>query len=258
MSALMPFAVAEIAAGSYPIGDDAIPVSTPAHRVSLRAFAIGLTAVTNAEFAGFIQGGGYATPEYWGEDGWHWQEHKQVTQPAFWGDTQFNDGLQPVVGVCWYEALAFTQWLAKHTGTAWRLPTEVEWEAAVRGPYGHKWPVGRAPDERLTNTVERGIGKPWRAHDIGNVSWCGAHDLCGNVWEWCSSRWGHNWQTLEYPYPYSAKDGREDLSGTQARIIRGGSWFDVLEEANPANRGRYLPGSRASNIGFRMAYSLTW
>lgn len=86
-----------------------------------------------------------------------------------------------------------------------------------------------------------------------NRSWCGAEDLCGNVWEWTSSRWGRNWQTLDYRYPYHAGDGREDPTGSHARVIRGGSWFDLLREAHPANRGRYLPGSRGSNIGFRLA-----
>lgn len=88
-----------------------------------------------------------------------------------------------------------------------------------------------------------------------NISWCGASDLCGNVWEWCSTRWGRNWQTLEYEYPYKEGDGREFLDGSQARVMRGGSWFDPLTEVNPANRGRYLPGSRGSNIGFRLARS---
>jgi formylglycine-generating enzyme required for sulfatase activity len=233
-----------------------MPNSRPAHRISLKAFAICITAVTNGEFAGFVEANGYQTPEYWSEAGWRSQEHKKEIQPAFWNDSNFNDPYQPVVGVSWYEADAFARWQAHMSGLAWRLPTEAEWEAAARGPYGHTWPVGRAPDPKLTNTVERGMGKPWTACDLGNVSWCGAHDLCGNVWEWCSSRWGHNWQTLEYAYPYKPSDGREDLSGSHARVIRGGSWFDLLPEANPANRGRYLPGSRASNIGFRLVRSL--
>lgn len=245
-----------IPAGAYPIGNDALPDSRPRHIVNLSAFAIGETTVTNMHFAAFVAAGGYEKPHCWTENGWRWQSHKQIRFPAFWGDPNFNHPTQPVVGVCWYEAEAFACWLAAVSKIAWRLPTEAEWEAAARGPNGHAWPVGRAPDPRLTNTAELGLGRPWEAADVGNVAWSGAHDLCGNVWEWCSSRWGHNWQTLEYPYPYRPDDGREDPEGSHARIIRGGSWFDPLSEANPANRGRYLPGSRASNIGFRLAYSL--
>lgn len=191
--------VCEIPDGLYPIGSDSIAHSGPAHTVALDAFAIGLTVVTNRQFAVFMAEDGYTKPDYWSEMGWRWMQSRQARQPAFWEDETFNHVDQPVVGVSWYEALAFVGWLAHKTGQRWRLPSEAEWEAAARGPHGHLWPVGRAPDPNLTNTAERGIGRAWVALDVGNVSWCGAHDLCGNVWEWCSSRWGHNWQTLEYP-----------------------------------------------------------
>jgi formylglycine-generating enzyme required for sulfatase activity len=183
----------------------------------------------------------------WTNMGWRWQDHKEGQHPAFWNDPQFNPPHQPVVGVSWYEALAFTRWLARETNLPWRLPTEAEWEAAARGQ------DDEAPRPRLYNTAERRYGQPWAVTTETNVSWCGAKDLCGNVWEWCSSRWGRNWQTHDYQYPYEISNNRESLEGSHARIIRGGSWFDPLPEANPANRGRYLPGSRGSNIGFRLA-----
>jgi formylglycine-generating enzyme required for sulfatase activity len=244
------FEVCEVPAGVYPMGDNSIAVSRPAHTVTLAAFAIARTEVTHEQFAGFIAAGGYRDESVWSEMGWRWQESKQDTQPAFWDDPQFNAPDQPVVGVAWYEADAFTRWLARESGLTWRLPSEAEWEAAARGE------DGEAPRPRLYNTAERRLGYPWPVTAETNVSWCGARDLCGNVWEWCSTRWGKNWQTLEYRYPYNAGDGREDLSGSHARVIRGGSWYDPLTEANPANRGRYLPGSRGSNIGFRLARSL--
>jgi formylglycine-generating enzyme required for sulfatase activity len=253
---LYDIAICQVSAGVYPIGDDTIPYSSPAHTVKLEAYAIGMTAVTNQQFAAFIDAGGYQEARYWSEMGWRWQSHKQLEYPAFWHDLAFNQPSQPVVGVCWYEADAFSLWLAHETGVEWRLPSEVEWEAAARGSMGHKWPVGRAPDPNLTNTLEHGLGHPWPAMDVGNVSWCGAHDLCGNVWEWCSTRWGRNWQIMDYIYPYDRHDGRENLSGSHARLIRGGSWDNPLAEAQPAYRARYLPGSRASNIGFRLAQSL--
>jgi formylglycine-generating enzyme required for sulfatase activity len=202
-----PFAVCEIPAGSYPMGDNSMTISRPAHTVQLPAFVIAETVVTNA-----------------------------------------HD--QPVVGVCWYEAVAFARWLARESGEKWRLPSEAEWEAAARGA------EDEAPRPRLYNTVEMRMGQPWPVTTESNISWCGARDLCGNVWEWCNTRWGRNWQTLDYPYPYHAGDGREDLEGSHARVMRGGSWFDPLPEANPANRARYLPGSRGSNIGFRLARSV--
>jgi formylglycine-generating enzyme required for sulfatase activity len=221
-----------------------------AHVVHLNAFTISQTVVTNAHFADFIRAAGYTTENLWSEMGWRWQTHKAETQPGFWHDHLFNHPLQPVVGVCWYEADAFTQWLSGETAIAWRLLTEVEWEAAARGLDSNT-----TLDPRQVNSVERGLGRTWSALGNGQVSWCGARDLCGNVWEWCSTRWGHNWQSLDYPYPYDALDGREDLSGSHARVMRGGSWFNPLAEAHPSYRGRYLPGSRGSNIGFRLAYT---
>ncbi len=245
----LDIAVCAVPAGTYSIGDPSLPISRPVHSVRLTAFFIGQTTVTNAQFLAFIAADGYQTEAYWSEMGWRWQKSKQEHAPAYMLDKQYNQPDQPVVGVCWYEAQAFTSWLSQDSGLVWRLPTEAEWEAATRDEEGD------APRPRSYNTAERGLGAPWAVTQAGNRSWCGAQDLCGNVWEWTSTRWGRNWQTLDYHYPYHAGDGREDLSGSYARVIRGGSWFDGLREAHPANRGRYLPGSRGSNIGFRLARS---
>lgn len=242
--------VCEVPAGVYPIGDDRLPDSRPAHTVELAAFSIGRTTVTNAQFMAFVTvAEGYTNQSFWSEAGWRWLLHKQVTHPAFWHDPNFNRPDQPVVGVCWYEAEAFACWLKLETDQTWRLPTEAEWEAAARGL------EGTLPQPPSSNTAERRIGYPWAVTQPGNLSWCGAADLCGNVWEWCSSRWGRNWQVLDYRYPYQPDDGREDQTGSFARVMRGGSWFDAATESHPANRGRYLPGSRGSNIGFRVAHS---
>ena len=81
----------------------------------------------------------------------------------------------------------------------------------------------------------------------------GLRGRAGSVWGWTVSRWGRAWQSLEYHYPYAATDGREDLQGRFARVMRGGSWFDRWQESRATKRGRFLPGSRASNIGFRLA-----
>ena len=242
-----------ISAGEYPIGADALPHSRPAHQVTLTAFTIGVSAVTNAQFAEFIDAGGYSNTLFWTQMGWRWQGFKQETQPAFWNDERFNKPSQPVVGVCWYEAAAFARWMALETRDTWRLPTEVEWEAAARGTEQAPVINQRKVDATVINSVERGVAQPWDAQGVGNQVACGAWNMLGNVWEWTSSRWGRNWQTLEYTYPYDASDGREDLSGSHARVMRGGSYFDVFSEANPVNRGRFLPGGRASNIGFRLA-----
>jgi formylglycine-generating enzyme required for sulfatase activity len=250
MAGTMMISMCEVPAGLYTIGDNHLPIGRPAHSVRLSGYAIGKITVTNEQFLSFMAADGYTTESLWSEMGWKWLQSKAVSQPPYLVDAHFNAPDQPIVGVCWYEAQAFTRWLWRETGHPWRLPTEAEWEAAARDS------DGEAPQPRHYNTAERGLGHPWAVTSGTSASWCGALDMCGNVWEWCSTGWGHNWQSLDFPYPYNEGDGRENLEGSHARVMRGGSWFDPLSQAHPANRARYLPGSRGSNIGFRLAKSM--
>lgn len=234
--------------GVYPIGDPAYPAATPVHHLRVVPYWIGLVPVTNAHFTPFLAH--YRDKSLWTAIGWRWVQSKHITQPAFWKNRAFNAPTQPVVGVSWYEAQAFSRWISRETGYAWRLPNEIEWEVAAKGfdPF--------TPTPNLTHTAEWGNKSPLPV-GRGVTSWCGALDLCGNVWEWTLSHWGRNWQTLQYRYPYTPDDGREQIEGSAARIMRGGSYFDPISEAHPAQRGRFLPGSRASNIGFRLAHSIS-
>jgi hypothetical protein len=81
---------------------------TPQHEVTLPAYAIGRYPVTNAEFARFIEDGGYSTRDFWTEAGWQRKEGESWSQPRYWEDEQWNDPSQPVVGVSWYEARPLT------------------------------------------------------------------------------------------------------------------------------------------------------
>src|SRR5258705_12939041 len=92
--------VCEAPAGTYPIGDGRYPISRPAHRVNLPAFAIAQTTVTNVEFLNFVAAGGYQEPRYWSEMGWHWQEGKKITKPFFFYEALFNPFYQPIFGGC--------------------------------------------------------------------------------------------------------------------------------------------------------------
>lgn len=238
------------------MGDARIRDASPRHQVEINAFAIGKYPVTNAEFAEFIAARGYETETYWTAMGWKWQQGRlgQDAQPAFWREPRLNQARCPVVGVSWYEAVAFCSWLGSLENSACRLPTEVEWEYAARGagsardfPWGEKFERGRA------NTAEAGFGGTTPvSHFPAGTSPFGVWDMAGNVFEWTLSKWGGNWQELVFGYPYRADDGREDVQGSGARVMRGGSWFNGYQEALCAYRSRYLAGSRGSNIGFRV------
>jgi formylglycine-generating enzyme required for sulfatase activity len=143
-----------------------------------------------------------------------------------------NNPNQPVVGVGWYEAEAFCQWLTAIFGRQYRLPTEVEWERLARGQYGREYPWGNAWQEGLANTAEAEIGQPNAVGLFpGGVSPTGAYDCAGNVWEWCL-----DWY-----------DKDEDV-----RVLRGGSWDDGRNDARCAIRGRLHPNFSVNYVGFRV------
>ncbi|RIK33609.1 MAG: hypothetical protein DCC52_02880 [Chloroflexi bacterium] len=213
----------EIPRGILLMGDNRLRDAAPQHKLELPAFAIGKYPVTNAEYAEFIAARGYANEKFWTALGWKWQQGRlsQAALPAFWAEPRLNQARYPVVGVSWYEAVAFCNWLSER---------------------------GRA------NTAEAGFGGTTPvAHFPSGVSPFGVWDMAGNVFEWTLSKWGGNWQTLQFTYPYRAADGREELEGGGARVMRGGAWFNPYQEALCAYRSRYLAGSRGSNIGFRVA-----
>lgn len=123
-----------IPAGEFLMGSDktrdkdARDNELPQHSVYLPDYYISRTPVTNAQYARFIEDGGYKRRELWTELGWKWWKEKEKwTQPHYWMDERWNQSDCPVVGVSWYEAVAYARWAG---GT---LPTEQEWEKAARG-----------------------------------------------------------------------------------------------------------------------------
>jgi toxoflavin biosynthesis protein ToxD len=214
-----------VPAATFTMGSDEKNNEMPLHRVTLEPFLIGKYEVTNAQYSAFVS-----------------VTHYQVAGDLRDYARKFGDDC-PVVQVSWHDAVAYCKWAGL------RLPTEAEWEYAACGPAGRKWPWGDAwdPDRAWWSG-----NSDFRLHPVGTkplgASPCGALDMAGNVWEWCSSKYQR--------YPYDSQDGREDRRGEVfTRVLRGGSWCDY----NPGDfRGAYRyslnPGNWNDNRwGFRAA-----
>lgn len=222
------------------------PIST----VDLAGFYIAVTEVTNAQYRPFVE--------------------ENIIEPKYWHDPIYNTDQQPVVGVSWYEAMAYANWLAQKTGRKYRLPSEAEWERAACGNPKRQYPWGNNWDGHLANfadlTLTQAKGKiNWRqivtwantsirdgyAHTAPVGSYPkgatpeGIFDLSGNVWEWTS--------TLYSDYPYRLDDGRDshDLKGE--RIIRGGGWASPMEDLRCTYRSYAQQNKQIYHLGFRLA-----
>lgn len=132
----------------------------------LPAFYVDVFPTTNSDYARFVTVTGYTPPAYW--------EHSE--RPP----THLSD--HPVVFVTWLDAAAYASWAVKE------LPTSQQWEKAARGSRGDTYPWGSQMTPAKCNVREGGIGNttPVSRYHSG-VSAYGVYDLCGNVWEWCST-----------------------------------------------------------------------
>jgi len=171
-------------------------------------------------------------------------------QPESWRLPVCGKAAQPVVGVCWHEAQAYCLWLNAMLETArYRLPTEVEWEAAGRGTgKGIRYAWGDKYGPSLANTADTrlGVTTPVGVFPGGIGPNTGLYDMCGNVWEWtisaCSE--GENWASASSAYGDAASDER--------RVVRGGSWRRSPGRARLGYRLINAPEDRDVSLGFRL------
>ncbi|MFN5198617.1 MAG: formylglycine-generating enzyme family protein, partial [Planctomyces sp.] len=191
--------------------------------------------VTNAEFQKFVLAGGYDQQAYW-KSGWKAKCERNWTAPGSFTLRGFDAATQPVVGVSWYEASAFCEWLnATDAKYQYSLPEEDLWEAAARGlqgfeySWGDTWYRGHCNSERLLG----------RTSVVGTFpqakSPCGAVDMTGNVWEWTSSLY---------------------KSESAGRVLRGGSWIIDSDDCSAWYRYCSAPEGRNGYFGFRLARTL--
>jgi len=244
-----------IPAGSFLMGSasgDDIPADeTPQHDVELPEYRIGKYPVTNAQYAEFIRRNSeQSIPK---KAGWFLRK-----PPA--------DKLEhPVVGVSWFDAQAYCQWLNRESGRSYRLPTEAEWEKAASWAAEQKrvYPWGDEFDVVKTNAKETGVADttPAGTYSPQGDSPHGCGDMAGNVQEWTSTLWGNDLQQNDFPYPYRADDGREDLATNQQLhrvycVHRGGSFRDNKTKVRTAARSASDPDSKIKWRGFRVVLEM--
>lgn len=247
-----------VAAGPFLMGSDkkqdkqAYDTETPQHTVDLPVYAIGKYAVTVAQFACFVQDGGYTDKwrHCWTAEGWNYCQKEGWQAPRYWDDPQMSIPNRPVVGVSWYEVVAYCAWLKAKTGRNFRLPSEAMWEKAARGTEGNIYPWGNQWNPLNLNANETGIN---RTSAVGmfpdGKSPYDVWDASGNVFEWCSTVWGN--------YPFQAKVYEEELQAKDTRIWRGGAFVPIQQRTRTAYRYYYLPYVRNHWLGFRVAEHLS-
>lgn len=232
-----------------------------AHEVEVEPFAISRTALTNAEFAAFVEDRGYDRRDLWIKEGWRWRQRVNGQHPVYWlrdGKEwfcrEFNEVVPlnerlPVLHVNWYEADAYCRWAGR------RLPTEAEWEMAAgaepatNGLTDHKarFPWGdEAPGSERANLDWRVMG----CVEVGSLpageSAFGCRQMIGNVWEWTATVFGAYPGFVPGPY----KEYSAPWFGDH-KVLRGGCWTTRSRLIHNAYRNFYPPDRRDVWAGFR-------
>lgn len=201
----------------------------PRRTVNLDSFLIDKYEVTNGEFIVFYQAtqGNVANSFI----------EKQKQEISQWSQL-------PVNQVTWFQAQAYCEWKKK------RLPTELEWEKAARGPDGLEYPWGNSWNAENLN---EGSGE-WESGlaPVGSFSqgksFYGVHDMSGNVAEWIA-----DWYQM-----YPGNKYKSQFSGTSHKVVRGGGWGGIGHYVIPAlfrasHRDYEKPDRIFIDIGFRCA-----
>ena len=218
--------------GEFTMGSDVNSNEKPIHKITLASYWIDQTEVTNAMYAKCVSAG--ACEEL--------SDKSSFTHPNYYGNPEFDN--YPVIQINWNMAKTYCEWRGD------RLPTEAQWEKAARGTDARTYPWGNnSPTADLLN-FNQNVGDIMQVGKYpSGVSPYGVYDMAGNVWECVSS--------LYKPYPYIFNDGREDLSISDSRVLRGGSWNSDDSKVRSANRYYLTPDfTYYYYIGFRCARSL--
>ncbi|HRW06252.1 MAG TPA: SUMF1/EgtB/PvdO family nonheme iron enzyme, partial [Caldilineaceae bacterium] len=209
-----------VPAGPFPMGSTISGDEMPIHAVTLDAFWIQETEVTNAQYGRCVTAGVCTAP------------NNQT-----WQDATFAD--YPVTHVDWHEAAAYAAWVGG------RLPTEAEWEKAARGDDERMfpWQGEVTDDEHLNFNTQATVAV---GSFVAGASPYGLLDMAGNVEEWVI-----DW----YSPTYYAESPDENPQGPETglfRVVRGGSYTSNRGMVRATARGRAVPDSAFATVGFRV------
>jgi iron(II)-dependent oxidoreductase len=199
---------------------------SPRHRVWLDSFEIARAAVTRREYAQFLLETGHA-------------------EPAGWDQPCFGRSDQPVVGVNWFAAVAYCNWLSNKENTVYRLPSEAEWEKACRGGVPDNFFAwGNEPPDQIEY-----FSGPWDG-PRPVAGWLpngyGLFNMGDNVHEWCLDWYAEN---------YYANSPERNPAGPESgsrRVSRGGSWRHQIKASRAAHRSSLPPQYAYTDYGFRL------
>jgi len=232
-----------------------------AHEVDLEPFALSAAQVSNAEFAAFVEAGGYEDRRLWSDAGWTWRTEHDAHRPRYW---QREDGGwlarrfdrwealaldEPALHVNAHEADAYCRFAGR------RLPTEAEWEYAARSGSAQgadRYPWGDAPARQGSVNFGGEFGRPVPVVSLpeGDTP-TGLRQMLGNVWEWTSSAFA--------PYPGFAPDPYSEYSQPwfhDHRVLRGGCFATRARLVHNRWRNFYLPERNDIFAGLRTARTL--
>jgi len=198
----------------------------PRHRVWIDSFDIARTPITRLEYSQFLNETNHA-------------------EPRDWHAPSFADPAQPVVGVNWFDAAAYCEWLSITHNERYRLPSEAEWEKACRGGLqdaDYAW--GIEPPETL-DYFNRSWNSPQRVGE-SPANGYGLFNMGDNVHEWCL-----DWYAETY---YSGSPERNPTGPEEGsrRVSRGGSWRHQIKASRAAHRSSLPPEYRYTDYGFRI------
>jgi len=253
-----------------------IEAAMPQHEVTLaKGFAMARSEVTVGQFREFVRASGYVPDSVKLGGASVYDERSGAMRDdagASWEDDyagrKASDDL-PAVNISWNDAAAYAAWLSQRTGKVYRLPSEADYEYAMRGGTTSRywWGVG-VPDrkvENLTGSDDRSrSGRSWsnsfRGYRDGYwgpapvMSFAanpfGLYDIDGNVSEWVADCWHDN-------YIRAPNDGSAWVNpGCSARVLRGGSWGSSPEQDRSSYRQGADSDVRSGRVGFRVVREL--